>query len=261
MTAETEGNQGFESEYPREEDQYFGYDTLLLPQTYRVGSPEMRAIWSQNNFWGGVREVWAAGVEVQSEVGLATPEEVADLQAHTQDVSVPTIWAIEKKRGHDIIAAQYELSQVAPIGGRKVHNGMTSEDPLSNVETKLTHEALGLVKTRLVDTLRGFGPRIEQTKDLECAGWTHIQAAEPTTYGYRLAKYAQDLLEDLDMVEWAQAHLKGKGIKGPVGTYGSVGSVLEGTGMTPREHEDKIMEKLGIPAALITDQTYPKKIF
>ena len=219
----------------------------------------MRAIWSQENFWRGVREVWRAGVEVQAEVGLASDEEVEDLQAHADDVSVPTIWAIEKKRGHDIIAAQYEQSQVAPIGGRKVHNGMTSEDPLSNVETRLTHEALDLVRSRLVDVLTGFGGRIEDTKDLACAGWTHIQAAEPTTYGYRFAKYAQDLIEDLEMIDWAKSHIKGKGIKGPVGTYASVSSVLEGTGMTVREHEEKVMDKLGIPAALITDQTYPRK--
>lgn len=259
MTAENPQEAPREQEYPREPDQFFGYDTLLLPQTYRVGSPEMRAIWSQENFWRGVREVWRAGVEVQAEVGLASDEEVEDLQAHADDVSVPTIWAIEKKRGHDIIAAQYEQSQVAPIGGRKVHNGMTSEDPLSNVETRLTHEALDLVRSRLVDVLTGFGGRIEDTKDLACAGWTHIQAAEPTTYGYRFAKYAQDLIEDLEMIDWAKSHIKGKGIKGPVGTYASVSSVLEGTGMTVREHEEKVMDKLGIPAALITDQTYPRK--
>ena len=51
----------------------------------------MRAIWSQENFWRGVREVWRAGVEVQAEVGLASDEEVEDLQAHADDVSVPTI--------------------------------------------------------------------------------------------------------------------------------------------------------------------------
>lgn len=245
--------------YPREEKQQFGYDTLILPQTFRVGSPEMRSIWSQDNVWRGVRDVWIAAAQTQHEAGLWTQEQIDDLIENRDDISVETIWAIEKKRGHDIIAAQHEYSQVAPTGGKILHNGLTSEDPLSNVETKLTHEALNLVRLRLVNVLGAFAPRIAETKDLACTGWTHIQAAEPTTYGYRFSKYAQDLLEDLDLIDFAKEHIKGKGIKGPVGTYASVGSVLEGTGMTPREHEEKIMEKLGIPAALITDQTYPRK--
>lgn len=246
-------------EYPREEKQLFGYDTLILPQTYRVGSPQMRAIWSQENVWKGVRDVWIATAETQHEAGLWQQEQIDDLIANRDDVSVETIWAIEKKRGHDIIAAQHEYSQVAPEGGKILHNGLTSEDPLSNVETKLIHEALDLTRTRLVDVLSAFAPRILETKDLACTGWTHIQAAEPTTYGYRFSKYGQDLLEDLDLIDFAKEHIKGKGIKGPVGTYASVGSVLEGTGMSPREHEEKIMKKLGIETALITDQTYPRK--
>lgn len=248
-----------ESEYPREPDQFFGFDTLVLPQTHRFGSPEMRQLWSQNNIWSKVRSVWIAGAEVQAEVGLVSPEEVAELREHRYDVSVPTIFAIERQRGHDIIAAQHEYAQVAPNGAKKIHNGFTSEDPLSAVETEIIHESLDLTRERVVNLLSAFVPQIRDNKDLACVGWTHLQAAEPTTYGYRNARYAQDFLKDLGFLDWVIENVKGKGIKGPVGTYGSIGSALRGTKMSPREHEQKIMDKLGQAFDPVSGQSYARK--
>lgn len=236
-----------------------GFETYLSPFTFRYGTGEMREIWSQENFWVTVRHIWIAVAEAQQEAGLVTKEQVSDLMGHYDEISVERIFQLEKEKGHDVAAAIAEFSEVAPVGGEILHQGLTSEDVLSNAEIIQIHESLGLVRTKLVAVLGVFGKQIDRYKDLVCMGYTHLQAAEPTTMGYRFARYAQDLLVDLKLLDAVKPLIKGKGIKGAVGTSASFAEILKGTGMSIEEHERKVMERFGIEAASISDQTYPRK--
>lgn len=236
-----------------------GYETYLSPFTFRYGSPEMRRIWSQNNFWRRVRDVWIAVAAVQHEAGLVSEEQLEDLKTHRDDLSVERIFALERETGHDVAAAIREFREVAPVGGEVLHWGMTSEDVLSNAETAQIHEAFDIVRLKLVGTLGALGRQIETHKDLVCMGYTHLQAAEPTTMGYRLAKYAQDLLIDLRLLDFVRPLIKGKGVKGAVGTSASFAEILAGNEMSVEDHERRIMEQLDMEAVSISDQTYPRK--
>ena len=163
-----------------------GFETYQSVFTYRYGSPEMRKIWSRQNFWLNVRDVWIAVAEAQQKAGIVTPEQVKDLKEHRNDLSVERIDQLEKEKGHDVAAAIAEYSEVAPIGGEILHNGMTSEDALSNAEIKQIHDSFDILRPKLVGTLEAFGAQIDKNKGLICVGWTHLQAAEPTTMGYRI---------------------------------------------------------------------------
>ncbi|MBI2052014.1 adenylosuccinate lyase [Candidatus Roizmanbacteria bacterium] len=249
---------------PAPETLQVGFETYLSPFTYRYGSDEMKRIWSQKNMWLKARDVWIATAEVQHEAGLVTAEEVADLKRHREELSVERVFQWERDpdvgTGHDIQAAIKEYSEVAQLGGRILHYGLTSEDVLSNVEMSLIHESFGLIRPKLVGTLDAFSGQIEKHKGLICMGYTHLQAAEPTTMGYRFAKYAQELLLTLQYLDVMQPFLKGKGIRGPVGTSASSSDILKDTGMSAREHEQKIMEKLHLDSVLVSDQTYPRTL-
>ncbi len=237
-----------------------GFETYLSSFTYRYGTPQMRRIWSQEQFWGNVRNIWVNVAETQQQAGLVSQEQVDDLKKGLPFLSVERIFQLEKeKTGHDVAAAIYEYSEVAPIGGEILHLGLTSEDVLSNAEIMQIYESLELVRSKLRNTLEAFGQQIDLHKDLVCMGYTHLQAAEPTTMGYRFAKYAQDLLVDLALLDAIKPMVKGKGIKGVVGTSASFEEILQDKPVTPREQEDLIMDKIGIEAATITDQTYPRK--
>lgn len=237
----------------------FNFETYLSPFTYKYGSSEMRQIWSQKNFWSKVRNIWIAAAQTQNEAGLVSGEQLSDLVQSRDDLSVERILELEREKGHDVAGAISEYSEVAPIGGEILHQGMTSEDVLSNAEIIQILESFDILRPKLTGVLDAFGKRIDENKDLVCMGWTHLQAAEPTTMGYRFAKYAQDLLIDLKFLDFVKGEVKGKGIKGAVGTSASFEEMLEGTGMTVREHEQKIMEQLGINYVSISDQTYPRK--
>src|SRR5258708_3084148 len=189
------------TDLPRPPKWQIGFETYNSPSAYRYGTVEMRRIWSQEQFWLNVRDVWIAVAEVQSTVGLVTPEQVNDLRSHRNDLSVERIFQFERHpvigTGHDIAAASAEFSEVAPEGGKIIGQGLTSEDGLSNAEIMQIRAAFILVRNKLINLLKAWGEQIERHKGTVCMGMTHLQVAEPTTWGYRFSRYANNLFEDL----------------------------------------------------------------
>jgi len=232
----------------------FDHETYLSPFTWRYGSEEMRRIWSEAHRRRLLRRVWVALARAQAEMGLVTPEQVADLEAHQDDVDIARAEAIEAEIHHDLMAELRTFAEQCPIGGPILHLGATSQDILDNADALRLREALTLVRQRLRDLLLAFADRIEETADLPCMGYTHLQPAEPTTVGYRLAQYAQDLLDDLEAVDRLLAHLRGKGFKGAVGTAASYAQLLN-----PAEMEQRAMAFLGLEAYPVTTQVCPRR--
>lgn len=238
---------------------HFSHDTYLNPFTWRYGSEEMRRIWSEHYkrlLW---RRIWVALAEAQQEAGLVTAEQVADLKAHQEDVDLERAHAIEAEIHHDLMAEVRVFAEQCPVGGGIIHLGATSMDVEDNADALRLREALDLILDRLRDLLLLLADRIEQEADRVCMGFTHLQPAEPTTVGYRLAQYAQDLLADWEHLRRVRAEVRGKGFKGAVGTSASYAELLRGTGMTPRDLEARVMDRLGLEAFPVTTQTYPRR--
>lgn len=237
----------------------FDHETYLSPFTWRYGSPEMRRIWSEAHRRRLLRRVWVALARAQADLGLISPQQVADLEAHQDDVDIARAEQIEAEIHHDLMAELRVFAEQCPVGGPVLHLGATSQDILDNADALRLREALSLVRQRLTDLLAAFADRIEETADLACMGYTHLQAAEPTTVGYRLAQYAQDLLADLEAVERLLRSLKGKGFKGAVGTAASYEQLLRPLGRTAAEMEARAMAYLGLEAYPVTTQVCPRR--
>ncbi|MER3515278.1 MAG: adenylosuccinate lyase, partial [Chloroflexota bacterium] len=167
--------------------------------------------------------------------------------------------AIEAEIGHDVMAEVRTYAKQCPVGGGIIHLGATSADITDNADVLQQREALRLVRARLVAVLDAFAVQIRRTRDLACIAYTHLQPAEPTTVGYRLCLYAQDLLADLDALDATLASLKGKGLKGAVGTGASYAHLLADRDITAAELEAQVMARLGLEAFPVTGQTYPRK--
>lgn len=228
------------------------------PYSSRYGSAEMRALWSDERRRKRWRAIWAALAEAQEKAGLVTAEQAADLRAHADEVNIPRSLEIEKEIGHDVMAEVRTYAEQCPIGGGIIHWGATSADITDNADVLCQREALTLVLDRLGKLLLAFASRIEQTRDLACMAYTHLQPAEPTTFGYRLAMYAQDLLTHHNALANLGKNLRGKGLKGAVGTQASYGEILEGGPFTPAELESQVMRSIGLEAFSIATQTYPR---
>ena len=228
------------------------------PFSSRYGSPEMRALWSDERRRGLWRRIWVALAQAQEQAGLVSAGQVADLRTHVDDINLARSLEIEAEIGHDVMAEVRAYAEQCPQGGGIIHWGATSADITDNADVLRQREALALLRERLGALLLAFAGRIEQTHSLPCMAYTHLQPAEPTTFGYRLAVYAQDLLNHYtalsDLTEW----LCGKGLKGAVGTQASFAEVLDGSPVSPGELESQVMQTLGLPFFSVTTQTYPR---
>jgi len=232
--------------------------SLDSPFASRYGSAEMRAIWSDANKRKLWRRIWVALADAEAQAGVVTPEQVADLKQHADQLNTARALEIEKEIGHDVMAEVRAFAEQCPVGGGIIHWGATSADVTDNADVLRQKQALELLRAKLVELLRAFGEQITTHRALVCMAYTHLQPAEPTTMGYRLAMYAQDLLGHLAALDQLKTELRGKGFKGAVGTAASYNELLAGTGTTPTQLEAHIMKALKLAAFPIATQTYPR---
>ena len=237
----------------------FNHDTYLSPLTWRYGSEAMRRVWSETEKRRLLRRFWVALAEAQQEAGLVTTEQVADLRAHQDQIDIARAEAIEREIRHDLMAEIRTFAEQCPVGGPIIHLGATSQDALDNVDAVRLGQALDLLLRNVKTLLDALAQRIDAEAATPAIAFTHIQPAEPTTVGYRLAQYGQDLLGDWEELQRVRYNLRGKGLKGAVGTSASYTQLLEGNSWSARQLEACVMEKLGLNAFAVATQTYPRK--
>ncbi|HLF25680.1 MAG TPA: adenylosuccinate lyase [Anaerolineae bacterium] len=228
------------------------------PFSWRYGSDALRSIWSElhkRRLW---RRIWIALAEAQAQLGLVTPEQVADLRAHADQIDLDRAHQIESDIKHDLMAELKTYAEQCPIGGGILHLGATSMDIEDNADALRLRESLDLLIPHLHSLLHAFAAQIETWADTPTMAFTHLQPAEPTTIGYRLAQYAQDLLIDYAELTRVRRELKGKGFKGAVGTSASYIELLP-----PPFHGDGVetlaMRALDLEPFEAATQTYPRK--
>lgn len=240
-------------------DYIYNHTVFLSPFTWRYSTNSMRQIWSQitqRKLW---RLVWVALAEAQAEAGLVSAEQAAEVRAHMEDIDLERALAIEAEIHHDLMAELRTFAEQCPVGGGILHLGATSMDIEDNADALRQRQALDLVLEALDEILRVLADQIESWADVICMGFTHIQPAEPTTIGYRLAQYGQDLLMDRQEVARVRSSVRGKGLKGAVGTSASYQELLRDSTWTPADLEARFLHHLGLDAFLVATQTYPRK--
>ena len=175
-----------------------GFDKYLSPYSWRYGSEEMRHIWSEVNKRQIWRRIWVTLAEVQAKFGLVTEAQIVDLKAHVDQVDIPRAFEIEKQIHHDLMAELKAFAERAPLGGGALHLGATSADIEDNADVLRTRQAIELILDKVKNLMLTFSDTVDRFAELPLMGYTHLQPAEPTTLGYRMAFYAQDLFMDWD---------------------------------------------------------------
>ncbi len=234
--------------------------TYASPFSWRYGRPEMRALFSERERRRLWRAVWIALATSQQQSGLVSAVEVADMRAHGDAIDIDAAHAIEREIGHDLMAEIRVFAAQATVGGGKIHLGATSMDIEDTVEIYRLRHALAMIGESVHGVLAAFAAQIERHAALVCMAYTHLQPAEPTTVGYRLAIYAQDLTIDDAQLRLAYDALAAKGLRGAVGTSASYERLLRGTGRRARDQERDVLEAFDLTARDIATQTYPRKV-
>jgi adenylosuccinate lyase len=226
----------------------------------RYASPAMQAIWSAEGRIVLEREFWIAVMKAQRDLGLDIPEEAIAAYERVKDrVDAGSIMARERVTRHDVKARIEEFNDLA--GYEHVHKGMTSRDLTENVEQLQVFRAMGLVRDKSVAALRRFRERAEQWSELVLTARTHNVAAQPTTFGKRVAMFGEELFDGMGALEQVITGYSVRGLKGAVGTQMDQLSLFGGDAAKVADLERRVVAHLGIPKVWTNvGQVYPRSL-
>ena len=232
------------------------------PLSSRYASDEMQAIFSADKKFTTWRKLWVALARAEMELGLpVTQEQVDELEAHINDIDYQRAAQWEKKLRHDVMAHVHTYGELCPKAMPIIHLGATSCYVGDNTDIILMREGLLLVRDKLVRVLDRLAQFARKYKDLPTLGFTHFQAAQLVTVGKRATLWMNELLMDLEEVEYRISTLKLLGSKGTTGTQASFLELFEGDQEKVKELERKIAREMGIPACVpVSGQTYSRKL-
>jgi adenylosuccinate lyase len=240
----------------------FVKDIYENPLCGRYAGREMQRIFSPDHKFQTWRKLWVALAESQRELGLEiTQEQIDELKEHIADIDYAKAAEYEKRLRHDVMAHIRTYGDVCPKAKGIIHLGATSCYVGDNTDIIVMKEALLLVKKLLVNAISSLYDFANKYKDIPTLAYTHFQPAQPTTVGKRATLWIQDLLFDLEAVDFQLSSLKLLGCKGTTGTAASFLALFEGDHEKVKKLEKLIAQKVGFDGCYdVSGQTYSRKV-
>ncbi len=240
-------------------DSHHLYENPLIT---RYASKDMARLWSTHNRSKLWRKLWIVLAECERELGLPISEEqIAELKKFADEPNLAAAADYERKLRHDVMAHIHAYGDQAPNARAIIHLGATSCFITDNADLILMREALQLVAQRLADTIGALSNFAARYRATPCLGFTHLQAAQPTTIGKRACLWAYDLVLDLNEIEHRLSTLCARSVKGTTGTQASFLQLFQGDHGKVRQLENMVAQRLGFEASYaVTGQTYPRKV-
>ena len=237
-------------------------DVYESPLSARYADKEMKYLFSPDMKFRTWRKLWIALAEAEMELGLpVTQEQIDELKSHADDVNYEVAQEREKIVRHDVMSHVYAYGQQCPKAAGIIHLGATSCYVGDNTDIIVMTEALKLIRNKIVGVIRVLSHFADEYKELPTLAFTHFQPAQPTTVGKRATLWIQDLLMDLEDVEYQLSKAKLLGSKGTTGTQASFLELFEGDHEKCRELDRKIAQKMGYKECFpVSGQTYSRKL-
>jgi adenylosuccinate lyase len=231
------------------------------PLTDRYASSEMSRIFSPAFKFGTWRRLWLALAEAEQELGLPISDAaIAAIRDHLDDFDLARAAELERELRHDVMAHVHHLGEQAPEARGILHLGATSAYVGDNTDLIQHREALRLVRARLVSVVAALAGFAREHRALPTLGFTHFQPAQPTTVGKRATLWIQDLLLDLEEIEFRLNTLRFRGVRGTTGTQASFLDLFEGDGRKVERLNRLVAQKMGFEQVYgVTGQTYTRK--
>lgn len=237
-------------------------DTYGSPLSSRYADKEMKYLFSPDMKFRTWRRLWIALAEAEMELGLpVTQEQIDELKAHKDDINYEVAEEREKLVRHDVMSHVYAYGVQCPNAKGIIHLGATSCYVGDNTDIIIMTEALKLVRNKLVNVIRELSAFADKYKALPTLAFTHFQPAQPTTVGKRASLWIQELMMDLEDVEYQLSKAKLLGSKGTTGTQASFLELFEGDHEKVKALDKKIAEKMGYQGCFpVSGQTYSRKL-
>ena len=233
----------------------------VTPLSGRYASKEMNTIWSSNTKYSTWRKLWIALAQTEKELGInITDEQIEEMKQNVENINYEVVAKREAECRHDVMAHVYEFGTKCPNAKPIIHLGATSCYVTDNTDVILMKQALEIIKQKLVLVIKNLKEFALNNKDVTCLGYTHFQPAQLTTVGKRATLWLQDLIEDLEELEFVQEHMKLLGCKGTTGTQESFMKLFKDEEKV-KQIDGKIAEKMGFDKVYsVSGQTYTRKL-
>lgn len=237
-------------------------DLYNNPLNSRYSSKEMSYLFSDNMKFSTWRKLWVALAEGEKELGLNISEEQIDeLKKYINDINYDVALAREKEVRHDVMSHVYAYGAQCPNAKGIIHLGATSCYVGDNTDIIVMKEALKLVKKKVVVILNNLREFSIKYKDMPTLGFTHYQPAQLTTVGKRATLWMQDLVMDIENIDFLLTTLKLRGVKGTTGTQASFMNLFNGDEEKVKSLDSIVAKKMGFNKSYgVTGQTYPRKL-
>ncbi len=237
-------------------------NTYESPLSARYADAEMKFLFSPDKKFRTWRRLWIALAEAEMELGLPiTQEQIDEMKQHADDINYDVAEAREKIVRHDVMSHVYAFGEQCPHARPIIHLGATSCYVGDNTDIIVMTDALRLVRRKLISVIRVLSAFAMKYKDLPTLAFTHFQPAQPTTVGKRATLWIQDLLMDLEDVEYQLSKAKLLGSKGTTGTQASFLELFDGDHEKVKELDRKIAQKMGYSTCFaVSGQTYSRKL-
>ena len=216
------------------------------PLNSRYASKEMKEVFSPDTKFKTWRKLWIALAETEKELGLdITQEQIDELKAHKDEINYDVAREREKLVRHDVMAHVYAYGTQCPKAKGIIHLGATSCFVGDNTDVILMVEAMKIIRKKVLSVINKLSKFAMEYKDMPTLGFTHFQAAQTTTVGKRATLWIQDLMMDLEQIDFVLANAKLLGSKGTTGTTASFMELFEGDTDKVKKLDKMIAEKLG----------------
>ena len=237
-------------------------DRYQTPLAERYASKEMQYIFSPDMKFKTWRRLWIALAETEHELGLPiTQEQIDELKAHKDDINYEDAKRREKEVRHDVMSHVYAYGLQCPKAKGIIHLGATSCYVGDNTDIIIMTEGLKLVRKKLVNVIDELSKFADKYKAQPTLAFTHFQPAQPTTVGKRATLWLNELVMDLEDLDYVLSTMKLLGCKGTTGTQASFLELFNGDQDKIRQIDGKIAKKMGFDACVpVSGQTYSRKV-
>ncbi|MGI5984933.1 MAG: adenylosuccinate lyase [Clostridiales bacterium] len=237
-------------------------NTYESPLCSRYASSKMQYIFSPDKKFTTWHKLWIALARAEMKLGLpVTREQIDEMEAHAGEIDYEYAAEMEKKLRHDVMAHVHAFGRQCPKAMPIIHLGATSCYVGDNTDMILMREGLELIREELVNVISRLADFADKYKEVPTLGFTHFQPAQLTTVGKRATLWINDLLMDLNEIEYRISTLKLLGSKGTTGTQASFLELFDGDHEKCVELERLIAEEMGFDACVpVSGQTYSRKI-
>lgn len=227
----------------------------------RYPSKEMKYLFSPDKKFKTWRRLWIALAEAEKELGLdITDEQINELKSFAEDINYETAAAREKEVRHDVMSHVYAYGKQCPKAAGIIHLGATSCYVGDNTDLIIMDEALRLIQKKIVNVIAQLAEFADKYKGMPTLGFTHFQAAQPTTVGKRATLWMQDLIADLEDLKSLTDNMKLLGSKGTTGTQATFLELFDGDYKKVKQLDALIAKKMGYDSCVfVSGQTYSRK--